>query len=440
MENKANYAIVGLFTLAVLAGIFGFVFWFTRASENSDRRVYRVVFMGSVSGLSAGSAVRFNGLRVGEVTAVSILPADPSRVVAQIAVNPTTPIKTDTRARLETQGLTGVANIQLTGGAGNMPDLVSLDAGVPPTIFADRSDYQDILETLQRVSGRLDSVLTRADSIMAQGEGSVIATLRNIEAFSNELGKNASGVGAFLANVGEMSQKIGSLAGRIERFVDEAETLTRGIDARSINQAVRNVTEFTDTLAQNRNTVAMLLTDAGQLARQLQGSATKLDSALEEAGRLMRGIDPEKINRTLEGAEKFASALGRNAADVDRMIRDITAKTDTVTRAIDRLDNVMAGAESFFGGGQDGATAGLIKELTDAAKSIQTLAGNLDTRTRELSSGLSRFTGPGLRDFEALAVDTRKAVNDLSRAVRSLERNPSQLLFGGQSNIPEFRR
>ncbi len=95
-------------------------------------------------------------------------------------------------------------------------------------------------------------------------------------------------------------------------------------------------------------------------------------------GRLARAVDGDKINRTLDGAEKFASALGRNAEDVDRAIRDITAKSGTITRALDRLDNVMAGAESFFGGGQDGATAGLIRELTDAAKSIQTLAGNLD--------------------------------------------------------------
>ncbi len=75
----------------------------------------------------------------------------------------------------------------------------------------------------------------------------------------------------FLSNVGEMSQKIGSLAGRIERFVDEAETLTRGIDAKSINQAVKNVTEFTETLAQNRNQVASLLTDAGTLCAPVAG-------------------------------------------------------------------------------------------------------------------------------------------------------------------------
>lgn len=440
MENRANYAIVGLFTLAVLAGVFGFVFWFTRAAENGDRVVYRVIFVGSVSGLSRGSSVRFNGLRVGEVTTINLLPSDPSRVVAEIAVDTKTPIKTDTKARLESQGLTGVASIQLSGGVAGAADLLAPDSSAPPTIFADRSDYQDIVETVQRLSGRIDSVLTRADNILAQGEGSIISTLKNVEAFSNALGQNSSGVAAFLANVGEMSQRIGSLSTRIEKFVDEAEALTRGIDARTINQAVGNIASFTETLAQNRQGVATLLQDAGVLAKQLQSSAGKLDTALDEVGRLAKAIDPERINRTFDGAEKFASALGRTAPDVERAIKEITGVADTVTRAVGRLDNVMAGAEGFFGGGQDGATSGLINELTEAARSIRALAGNLDQRTKELSAGLQRFTGPGLRDFEALAADSRKAVNDLGRAVRALERNPSQLLFGGQSNIPEYRR
>ena len=100
----------------------------------------------------------------------------------------------------------------------------------------------------------------------------------------------------------------------------------------------------------------------------------------------------------------------------------------------------MDGAGKFFGGGQDGQVSGLMNEIAEAAKSIKVLAGNLDKRTAEITVGINRFTGPGLRDIEALAAESRKAVGDLSRAVRSLEKNPSQLLFGGQSNIPEYRR
>lgn len=442
MENRANYALVGLFTLAVLAGAFGFVYWFQRAGENGDRRAYRIVFVGSVSGLSKGSVVRFNGLRVGEVKAIEIMPSDPGKVVATIEVDRQTPMKTDTKARLEYQGLTGISSVQLTGGTGNAPDLVSQDAGgkTPPLLFADRSDYQDILETVQRLSGKVDSVLTRADNLLAQGEGSVLSTVRNVEAFSKALADNSSGVASFLANVGEMSQKVGSLSQRIERFVDSAEGLVKAVDAAAINKAVSNIAGFSEALGENKQKVTALISDSAQLARSLNTSAVKLDSALEEVTRVARALDSTKLGSTLDGAQKFADALGRNAESVDKTVQEISRITEKVSQAANRLDNVMAGAEKFLGGGQDGQVSGLMNEIAETAKAIRVLAGNLDKRTVEITAGINRFTGPGLREIEALASESRKAVGDLSRAVRSLERNPQQLLFGGRSNIPEYRQ
>lgn len=440
MENRANYAIVGLFTLAIIAGAFGFVYWFKRGGENGDRKAYRVVFQGSVSGLSRGSVVRFNGLRVGEVTEINIMPSDPGRVVATIEVDRATPMKTDTKARLESQGLTGVASIQLTGGQARSPDLASPDPNAKPTLFADRSDYQDVLETFQRLSGKIDSVLTRADAILDQTEGSLVSTVKNVEAFSKALADNSSGVASFLANVGEMSQKVGSLSARLEKFTDGAEALIRAVDAAAVNKAISNFASFSEALGENRATVATLITDAGLLAKNLTVSAGKLDTALDDISKLARAIDAEKINRTVDGAEKFASALGRNAETIDSTIKEISGIADKVAKAAARLDNVMAGAENFLGSGQNGQTAGLMADIAEAARSIKLLANNLDKRTSEMAAGINRFTGPGLREIEALATESRKAVGDLGRAVRSLERNPSQLLFGGQSSIPEYRR
>lgn len=440
MENRANYAIVGLFTLAVIGAAFAFVYWFKRAGEAGDRKAYRIVFVGSVSGLSRGSAVRFNGLRVGEVTAIEIMQGDPGKVVATIEVDSTTPMKVDTKARLESQGLTGVASVQLTGGNGRAADLVAPDAFAKPTLYADRSDYQDVLETVQRLSAKIDTVLGRADHLLGETEGSLIATVKNAEAFSKALSDNSSGVASFLANVGDMSQKVGTLSTRLERFVDGAESLMRAVDAPTINRAVNNLATFSDALGENRTTVSDLIKDTANLAKALNASAGKLDSTLEDVSRITRAIDAEKLNRTLDGAEKFASALSRNADQVDRTVKDITDITEKVSRAASKLDNVMAGAETFFGAGENGQTTGMLTEITEAARAIRLLAANLDRRTAEITTGLNRFSGPGLRDIEALAAESRKAVGDLSRAVRSLERNPSQLLFGGQPAIPEYRR
>lgn len=440
MENRANYALVGLFTLAVIAGAFGFVYWFKRAGENGERRAYRVVFTGSVSGLSKGSVVRFNGLRVGEVTEIELMPADPGKVVATIEVDRMTPMKTDTKARLESQGLTGVASIQLSGGEAATPDLVSPDPAGRPVIFADRSDYQDILETVQRLSGKVDTVLTRADALLAQSEGSILNTVKNVEAFSKALADNSSGVNAFLTNIGELSQKVGSLSTRIERFVDEAEATLRAVDTAAINRTVNNVAEFSEALGRNRANVETMLADAAALARSLNASTGRLDTALEEITRLTRAIDGAKINAIVDGGQKFADVLGRNAGTLERSFRDVSEITDKVNKAANRLDNVLAGAEKFLGGGEGNQTAGMMAEITEAARSIRTLAANLDKRTVEISTGINRFTGPGLRELEALVAETRKTVGDLGRTARSLERNPQQLLFGGRSNIPEYRQ
>ncbi|HEX8663274.1 MAG TPA: MlaD family protein, partial [Beijerinckiaceae bacterium] len=94
METRANYALIGVFTLAVIVTGFLFVYWFSGGDTGARRQPVRVVFSGSVSGLSKGSVVTFNGIRKGEVTKLDL--EDTSRVVAEIEVDKATPIRTDT--------------------------------------------------------------------------------------------------------------------------------------------------------------------------------------------------------------------------------------------------------------------------------------------------------------------------------------------------------
>ena len=72
MERKAHYALIGLFTFAVVAGAFGFIFWLHHSSGKKQAVAYRVIFDSSVSGLQVGGNVLFNGIRVGEVTTLPI--------------------------------------------------------------------------------------------------------------------------------------------------------------------------------------------------------------------------------------------------------------------------------------------------------------------------------------------------------------------------------
>ena len=457
METRANYALIGLFTLAVFAGILGFVYWFSSGRNNGQKTSYRIVFTGSISGLNRGSLVRFNGLRVGEVTVIDLLPNDPSRIMALIEVDQRTPIKTDTRARLEFQGLTGQASVQLSGGTAAAPVLSAPDGG-RAVIFADRSDFQDILETAQRLSARTDAILARVEKIITDNEGSVGGTMRSIETFAKALADNSAGVGAFLASVGDTSQKISSLSARIETLSTTADELLKNVDAKSVNRAIGNIEGFTQSLADNRNNINGILADGATLTKRLSDTSQKLDSAFVEIERLAKSVDGAKVGRTVENIDKFATALGNNAEQADKTMKDIAAITSTLRGAADKVENVLTAASRFLGANEGegkgafaeiGETAkafrGLASSLElravdfgDMAKSIERLARSLDKRTQEITAGINKLTNSGGRDIEALASDARRAVNEVNRAVRTLSRDPSQLITGGRPAIPEY--
>ena len=117
METRANFILIGAFTLGAVVAAFLFVMWIVSYGAAGTHRRYQVIFNGSVSGLSAGSTVLFNGLKVGEVTNLGFVKGNPSQVVADLDVtNPSAPINADTKAQLETTGLTGAATVALIGG------------------------------------------------------------------------------------------------------------------------------------------------------------------------------------------------------------------------------------------------------------------------------------------------------------------------------------
>jgi phospholipid/cholesterol/gamma-HCH transport system substrate-binding protein len=457
METRANYALIGLFTLAVFASMMGFVYWFASGRNAGTKLSYRIVFNGSVSGLNKGSLVRFNGLRVGEVTVIDLVPNEPSRVMAIIEVDQKTPIKADTRARLEYQGLTGQASVQLSGGTASAPALTSPDGG-RAVIFADRSDFQDILETVQRLSGRTDAILGRIEKVIGDNESSIGGTIRSVEIFAKALADNSAGVGAFLASVGETSQRISSLSVRLESLSTIAEQLLKNVDSTSVNRTIANVETFSQALADNRKNIDGILSDGALLTKRLTDTSQKLDTALADIQRLTAAVDAQKIGRTVDNIDRFTSVIGKNTDQTDKALKDIAEITSTLRGSAKKVDDVLTAASSFLSANQEegkgafsevGAAAKSFRELasslqvravdfSEMAKSIDRLAKNLDRRTQELTIGINRLTNSGGRDIEALTSDARKAVNEVNRAVRSLGRDPSQIITGGRPPVPEY--
>jgi len=197
METRARYALIGLFMLAVIAASFAFVYWLENKGGFSQREVYQVRFEGSVSGLLVGSAVLFNGIRVGEVTNLTLDPAAPQQVIATIAVDTNTPIRTDTQVGLETQGLTGGAAVTLRGGSGTSP-LVSGEGGARPVLVAQQSASQDWTQAAR-------DAFQRVDGILAENSQALHDAIANIDTFADALARNSDKVDGILAGLERMT-------------------------------------------------------------------------------------------------------------------------------------------------------------------------------------------------------------------------------------------
>ena len=201
METRANYVLIGSFTLAVIAAAFGFVLWFQSLHTTKLRSPMNVVFEGPAAGLRNGASVNFNGIRVGEVVSVKL--DNPRRVVARAMVENNAPIRNDTRVGLEFQGLTGVAAISLKGGDENAPPVPLGEDGIP-VLTADPNALQDVTEAIR---GTLQNI----NRVVAENQQAVKNSLHNLETFTGALSRNAQKIDDVMAKVDGVMGKADSL-------------------------------------------------------------------------------------------------------------------------------------------------------------------------------------------------------------------------------------
>ena len=197
METRAPYAITGIFVLVVICAIFGFVYWVHHSNGFTAKAFYRVQFQHSVSGMLPGAAVLFNGIRVGEVSTLQLEPNDPQRIIATIAVAAETPVRADTKANIDFQGLTGVAVIALEGGDPMAPGLVG-SGDQMPTIVADPMAWQTVTQ-----AGK--AALQRLDSLLVDNAATVKSVLANIDNFSSALARNSDRIEGIVKGLERMT-------------------------------------------------------------------------------------------------------------------------------------------------------------------------------------------------------------------------------------------
>jgi len=222
METRANYVLIGLFTLAVIVGAFGFVYWFNTIGGAGERATYRIVFDGSVSGLRTGASVLFNGIRVGEVTELRLDPAQPRAVVAMVSLEKSVAVRADTAVSLDYQGVTGTASIAMRGGSDTSP----LAPGNPPTLKVDAAGAKDVTAAAREA-------MRRIDQLVADNEAVLKGALKNIEAFSQTLATNSQRIDNILSGTEGLLGAGPDKPGDIAQAARAIKTAAENLDARS---------------------------------------------------------------------------------------------------------------------------------------------------------------------------------------------------------------
>ena len=286
METKANYVLIGAFTLAI--SIFGLLFALWAANWSSERewKNYRVVFNEAVTGLFEGGSVRYNGISVGTIQRLRLAPNDPRKVVARVRVSTDTPVRTDTHAKISQDGLTGPTFIQLSGGSPNAPQLVSNDSDVLPTIATEPSALQNIADTANRLVARMDVLLSD------ENVRRISDSLANIEALTDSVADQRQDLGALIVNAREASEQLKvtlvTTNGAVDRLdrdvVRQLPQLVEKLD-RTLSQLESVATNANGMIADNRaplaNGVQQLgpaMTELRGLVRDLRRVASRLDA------------------------------------------------------------------------------------------------------------------------------------------------------------------
>jgi phospholipid/cholesterol/gamma-HCH transport system substrate-binding protein len=183
MENRARYTLMGLFVLAITAGAFIFVYWLENTGGLGKRATYIVQFDQPVSGLTPGSGVLFNGIRVGVISDIRLDTINPKRVTLTLSIDPATPVRVDTIVDVTYQGFTGAPAILLKGGSETAAPLTSQN-GQPPVLTVSSGVGQNLSEAARETLHHLDEILT-------DNAKPLHTAITGVSTFADMLGRNS---------------------------------------------------------------------------------------------------------------------------------------------------------------------------------------------------------------------------------------------------------
>jgi phospholipid/cholesterol/gamma-HCH transport system substrate-binding protein len=292
MERNANYALVGLISTILLIAMIVFIFWLANFALSAKYDTYQVVFHGPVSGLTRGGDVQFNGIKVGEVSDIRLDAQDPNKVIAFARLRADTPVRVDSEASLEPQGITGVNYIQLTAGTVSKPLLKQATPSGQPLV-------------IQAKPGTISSLLSGGGTVMQDA----VETLGRINQVLSD--ENIKKVSAIMSDVQAVTAE---LRERKEIIADAQKTIQDADSAAvQIKSLARSAQGLVDT--NGRQTFAKI----DKTADEIQSAASDLRAIMAK----LKGPTSDFATHGLPELTRTIESLHKSSTDLDRLLNEV---------------------------------------------------------------------------------------------------------------------
>jgi phospholipid/cholesterol/gamma-HCH transport system substrate-binding protein len=308
METRSNHVLVGSVTLALLAGLLVFIVWLAGLSSKAEK-CFDIYFSQGVGGLNKGSSVNFQGVPVGKIDKISLLPDRPEFVWVRVVVDAETPILQGTTAQIKGVGFTGVSEIALEGAVKGARPLTQVGPQGCPVIPASSGGLGALLNSAPELIDRIQRLTERLTELLSdKNQNAVSDILENVDKTTRVLAERAPDLADAVGDAriaarqaGIAAARWGEVANSTDKLIREqgqpaAEDLRRSIA--SIQKAADNLDAMiADARPGIQNFSKSTLPEANRLVhdlRDLSDSLRQFSDRLNDDG-AMGVLGPEKL-------------------------------------------------------------------------------------------------------------------------------------------------
>jgi phospholipid/cholesterol/gamma-HCH transport system substrate-binding protein len=323
METRASHILVGSFVLAFLAGLIAFAIWISKVDLDAEYTDYDIYFDGSVSGLYKRSIVYYSGIPVGDVRDITLAPNDAQKVRVWVRLRAEVPVTEGVEAKLEFQGLTGVAYIEIKGGPPGGAPIMPKDDDEHAVIPAGTSAFQAVYEGAPDLIKQAVKAIVQIQKLLDDKQiKSVASILENTARLTANLARGTDDLDAMVAEARATLVKATVAADNISKLAASGNSLLENDGERLVQEAVATLQAATQVIqridglvAANEDGVTQFV---GGSLPEVSRMIIDLRSTAQSLSRLMKRLEQDPAEIIFGTKEAKYNLKTRSAKDTKK--------------------------------------------------------------------------------------------------------------------------